>query len=136
MLVAGRVPADVQQLPRLRSRKSSGRSAEDILDDVDGQAVLVGDRRQALTVSPERHEVLDFDLRPAEHGRTPPESRVDDHVGRGREVVPVESRGVAVSVPVDALEVVLEDVARWRSGDLERARRTRRPSSRRAPRRR
>jgi hypothetical protein len=30
------------------SRKNSGRWAEDILDDVDGQAELVGDRRAPL----------------------------------------------------------------------------------------
>lgn len=32
-----------RRLPRLRSRKNSGRSAEDILDDVDGQVVLICD---------------------------------------------------------------------------------------------
>ncbi len=69
------VPADRSLeaviLPRLRSGKNSGRSAEDILDDVDSQAVLVGGRREPLAVSPECHEVLDLDLRPSTGDQEP-----------------------------------------------------------------
>jgi hypothetical protein len=40
-------------LPRPRSRKNPGGPTEDILDDVDGEVVLVGDPRDASTLAPE-----------------------------------------------------------------------------------
>jgi hypothetical protein len=39
-------------LPKLRSKKNSGSSAEDILADVHGQAVVIGDRCESLAISP------------------------------------------------------------------------------------
>lgn len=55
--VAGAPQSVRRDLPRLRSKKNSGRLAEDILDDVNGQAVLLGDGADPLAGTPEAHDV-------------------------------------------------------------------------------
>lgn len=54
-----------------RSRKSLGGPREDILDDVGGEPVLVGDRREAFALTPELDQVLDVHLRLGEDWRAP-----------------------------------------------------------------
>ena len=76
------VPQSVcRDLPRLRSKKNSSGLSEDVLDDVLGKAVLLGDGSDRLARAPERDDVLDLHLVPGQHGGAPAESGVDDDLG-------------------------------------------------------
>src|SRR5680860_1692435 len=92
--------------PRLRSKKNSGGETEDILDDVDRQAVLVCNRGELLPHAPQCHQVFDLDLGVCQDRGTPPEAGIDDDVRRLGEVAKVESLGVAIRVPLDVAQVL------------------------------